>query len=66
RLKVDIPEGMEMNIAIDNTAFVKQSVLEVVETLIIAVILVVLIIFLFTLRSADSEFGSQAGEDDCR
>lgn len=47
RLKLDIPEGMEMNIAIDNTVFVKQSVLEVVETLIIAVILVVLIIFLF-------------------
>ncbi len=47
RLRLDIPEGMEMNIAIDNTVFVKQSVLEVVETLIIAVILVVLIIFLF-------------------
>lgn len=47
RLKQDIPEGMEMNIAIDNTEFVKQSVLEVVETLIIAVVLVVIIIFLF-------------------
>lgn len=47
KLQSDLPEGYEMNIAIDNTQFVKNSVLEVVETLIIAVVLVVLIIYIF-------------------
>jgi len=47
RLENDLPEGFELNIAIDNTQFIKKSVLEVVETLIIAIILVVLIIYLF-------------------
>ena len=47
KMKADLPEGYEMNIAIDNTQFVKKSVLEVVETLIIAVILVVIIIYIF-------------------
>ncbi len=47
KLKIDLPEGFEMNVAIDNTMFVKKSVLEVVETLMIAIILVVIIIFLF-------------------
>jgi multidrug efflux pump len=47
KMQSDLPEGYEMNIAIDNTQFVKKSVLEVVETLIIAVILVVLIIYIF-------------------
>lgn len=47
RLENDLPEGFELNIAIDNTLFVKKAVLEVVETLIIAIILVVLIIYLF-------------------
>jgi len=36
-----------MDIAIDNTRFVKQSVTEVEETILIAIALVVLIIFLF-------------------
>lgn len=47
KLQNDLPEGYEMNIAIDNTQFVKKSVLEVVETLIIAVVLVVIIIYIF-------------------
>jgi len=47
KLENDLPEGFEMNVAIDNTQFVKKSVLEVVETLMIAVILVVLIIYIF-------------------
>ena len=47
RLQNDLPAGYEMNVAIDNTQFVKKSVLEVVETLLIAVVLVVLIIYLF-------------------
>lgn len=47
RLEKELPEGFEMNIALDNTRFVKNSVLEVVETLFISIGLVVLIIFLF-------------------
>jgi len=47
RIEQDIPEGFELNVAIDNTQFVKKSVLEVVETLIISIILVVIIIYLF-------------------
>ncbi len=47
RLQNELPEGFELNIAIDNTQFVKKAVLEVVETLLIAIVLVVLIIYLF-------------------
>lgn len=47
RLEQDVPEGFELNVAIDNTQFVKKSVLEVVETLMISIVLVVLIIFVF-------------------
>ena len=47
KMQVDLPEGYEMKVAIDNTQFVKKSVLEVVETLIIAIVLVVLIIYIF-------------------
>ncbi|MCI0922271.1 efflux RND transporter permease subunit [Sphingobacterium rhinopitheci] len=47
RIEQDIPEGFELNVAIDNTQFVKNSVLEVVETLIISIILVVIIIYVF-------------------
>lgn len=41
------PDGMELIIARDKSIFVRQSVNDVVETLIIAIILVVMIIFLF-------------------
>jgi HAE1 family hydrophobic/amphiphilic exporter-1/multidrug efflux pump len=47
KLQNELPEGFELNIAIDNTLFVKRAVLEVVETLLIAIVLVVLIIYLF-------------------
>ncbi|MGX1754290.1 efflux RND transporter permease subunit [Sphingobacterium sp. NPDC055346] len=47
RMQNELPEGFELNIAIDNTQFVKKAVLEVVETLLIAIVLVVLIIYLF-------------------
>ncbi|MDH5828550.1 efflux RND transporter permease subunit [Sphingobacterium faecium] len=47
QLKKDLPEGIVMKIAMDNTLFVKRAVLEVAETLLISVVLVVLIIFLF-------------------
>ena len=47
QLKKDLPADFKLNIAIDNTIFVKKAVLEVAETLLIAIILVVLIIYLF-------------------
>lgn len=47
RIEQDIPSGFELNVAIDNTQFVKNSVLEVVETLLISIILVVIIIYIF-------------------
>ncbi|WP_338375587.1 efflux RND transporter permease subunit [uncultured Flavobacterium sp.] len=47
KLKKDLPEDIKLNIAIDSTVFVKRSVTEVVETLMISIILVILIIYLF-------------------
>ncbi|HQE34527.1 MAG TPA: efflux RND transporter permease subunit, partial [Flavobacterium alvei] len=46
-LKRDLPKDININIALDNTVFVKNSVIEVAETLGISIILVILIIFLF-------------------
>jgi len=46
-LKKNLPKDIKLNIAIDNTIFVKKSVLEVAETLGISLILVILIIYLF-------------------
>ncbi len=43
----DLPKDFKLNVAIDNTAFVRKAVHEVVETLVISIILVVLIIYLF-------------------
>ncbi len=47
KLEEDLPPGFELNIAMDNTQFVRKSVFEVVETLVIAIVLVVLIIYVF-------------------
>jgi multidrug efflux pump len=47
RLKKDLPKDIKLNIAIDNTIFVKKSVIEVAETLGISIVLVIIIIFLF-------------------
>jgi multidrug efflux pump len=47
QIKKDLPKEYTIGIALDNTKFVKKSILEVKETLIIAVILVILIIYLF-------------------
>ncbi|MEP7263332.1 MAG: efflux RND transporter permease subunit [Bacteroidota bacterium] len=47
QIKKEIPPDYHLNIALDNTRFVKNSVKEVEETLLIAIGLVVLIIFLF-------------------
>lgn len=46
-LKKDLPKDYKINIALDNTLFIKKSIIEVKETLLIALILVILIIFLF-------------------
>ncbi|MNJ89842.1 Efflux pump membrane transporter BepE [compost metagenome] len=47
QLKRDLPKDFKLNVAIDNTVFVEKAVVEVAETLLIAIILVVLIIYLF-------------------
>ncbi len=46
-IKKDLPKDYNLNIALDNTRFIKLSVDEVKDTLIIALILVILIIYLF-------------------
>ncbi|MBP7358703.1 MAG: efflux RND transporter permease subunit [Prevotella sp.] len=47
QIKKTMPKGVELNVARDKSVFVRQSVKDVVETLIVAIFLVVLIIFLF-------------------
>jgi len=47
QIKKDVPKDISLNIAMDNTRFIKQSIVEVEETFLIALSLVVLIIFLF-------------------
>ena len=47
QIKKDLPKDFHIGIALDNTKFVKRSILEVKETLMIAIILVILIIYLF-------------------
>ncbi|MGB5026454.1 MAG: efflux RND transporter permease subunit [Saprospiraceae bacterium] len=47
QLKKELPKDFSINIALDNTKFVKKAVNEVAETLLIAILLVIIIIFLF-------------------
>lgn len=47
QMKKDVPQDIKLNITMDQTKFIKQSISEVEETLIIAMILVILIIYLF-------------------
>lgn len=47
QLKVEVPEDIKLNIALDQTRFIKKSIAEVEETLLIALALVILIIYLF-------------------
>lgn len=47
QMRKDVPEDIKLNIALDQTRFIKKSIAEVEETLIIAMILVILIIYLF-------------------
>jgi len=47
KLKKELPNDYTVNIALDNTRFIKKSISEVKDTLIIAIVLVILIIYLF-------------------
>lgn len=47
QLKHEVPSDIELDVAIDNTLFIKRSVTEVAETILIALVLVILIIYLF-------------------
>ncbi len=46
-IRRDVPKDIKLDIALDNTRFIKASITEVVETLGISLTLVVIIIFLF-------------------
>lgn len=46
-MKKDLPEDIQLDVAFDNTQFIRASIAEVEETIIIAFILVIIIIFLF-------------------
>jgi multidrug efflux pump len=47
QIKKEMPQDITLNIALDQTKFIKRSIAEVEETLMISIGLVVLIIFLF-------------------
>ncbi|NQX40446.1 multidrug efflux pump [Pedobacter steynii] len=47
QLQKDIPKDIKLNISLDTTKFIKMSVTEVAETIILSLILVILIIYLF-------------------
>lgn len=47
KIEKDLPKDFKLNVAIDNTIFVKKAVFEVAETLLISIVLVILIIYLF-------------------
>ncbi len=47
QLKIELPKDFKLNIAIDNTLFIKRAVTEVAETLLLSIVLVILIIYLF-------------------
>lgn len=47
QLQHEVPADITLDVAMDNTLFIKQSVLEVAETILIALVLVTLIIFFF-------------------
>ncbi|MDR3061850.1 MAG: efflux RND transporter permease subunit, partial [Dysgonamonadaceae bacterium] len=47
QMKKDLPEDVKVDIAFDNTKFIRASIREVEETIYIAFLLVVLIIFIF-------------------
>lgn len=47
QIKKDVPSDIRIDVAMDETVFIKRSISEVQETLVIAFLLVVLIIYLF-------------------
>jgi multidrug efflux pump len=47
QMEKDLPEDVKLDIAFDNTKFIRASIYEVEETIYIAFVLVVIIIFLF-------------------
>ncbi|HMZ93637.1 MAG TPA: efflux RND transporter permease subunit [Chitinophagales bacterium] len=47
QIKDEVPKDIKLNIALDNTVFIKNSISEVKETLIIAIVLVILIVYIF-------------------
>lgn len=47
QIRRDVPEDISLDVALDQTVFIKRSITEVAETLIIAFILVMLVIYLF-------------------
>lgn len=47
KLALAFPPGMEYQVAVDNTSFVQESLVEVIKTLIIAIFLVALVILIF-------------------
>ncbi len=47
QLKKEMPQDIKLNIALDQTKFIKRSIVEVEETLLISICLVILIIYLF-------------------
>lgn len=54
-LQAQMPPGIKMNVTMDRSISIRQSVYDVQETLAIAVVLVIAVIFLF-LRSASATF----------
>ncbi|MEJ5961508.1 efflux RND transporter permease subunit [Pedobacter immunditicola] len=47
QLQKDVPKDIKLNISLDNTRFIKSSVTEVAETIMISLVLVIIIIYLF-------------------
>ena len=47
KLAADMPDDIKLNISSDSTIFIKRSVTEVAETILISLVLVILIIYLF-------------------
>ncbi len=47
KIKKDVPADIKLDIALDQTKYIKRSISEVKETLIIALVLVIIIIYLF-------------------
>lgn len=47
QLKIEVPADYKLDITLDNTVFIKKSVIEVAETILIALVLVIAIIYIF-------------------